>query len=123
MPTASLALFLDDERFPPEDGRTWVILRSVAEAQAWLTQHGCPGYVSFDNDLGEGEPEGWRLAQWLIDQDLDHPGFIPRGFTSVAHSQNCVRAPDIPQRLARYLAFREDPTAGSPTPPRARRSP
>lgn len=102
-----VALFLDDERFPPDDGRAWVVVRSVAETQAWIQVHGCPGYVSFDNDLGEGAPEGWRLAQWLIDQDLQGPGFVPQGFAYAAHSQNCVRALDITARLTHYLAYRD----------------
>ena len=28
-------LFLDDERFPPDDGREWVVARSVVDAIAW----------------------------------------------------------------------------------------
>jgi len=28
------ALFLDDERLPPDDGRPWAVVRSVAEARA-----------------------------------------------------------------------------------------
>jgi hypothetical protein len=115
-------LFLDDERFPPDDGQDWAIVRSVAEAQAWILTHGCPAHLSFDNDLGEHVPEGWRLAQWLIEQDLDQPGFIPAGFTPVVHSQNCVRAQDIPGRLAHYLAYRDLDASSTPA-PRSRRSP
>ncbi len=105
--SSGAALFLDDERFPPNDGRDWVIVRSVAEAQAWIQAHGCPGYLSFDNDLGENAPEGWRLAQWLIDQDVQRPGIIPENFAYAVHSQNCVRALDITVRLVRYLAYRD----------------
>lgn len=105
--SSSAALFLDDERLPPNDGRAWVVVRSVAEAQAWIQEHGCPSYVSFDNDLGEAAPEGWRLAQWLIDQDLQRQGFIPEGFAYAVHSQNCVRALDITARLTHYLAYRD----------------
>lgn len=104
--SSSVALFLDDERFPPDDGRAWVVVRSVAEAQAWIQAHGCPGYVSFDNDLGEGAPEGWRLAQWLIEQDLQCPEFVPESFVFAVHSQNCVRGPDITARLTGYLIHR-----------------
>jgi hypothetical protein len=98
-------IFLDDERFPVEDG--WVICRSVAEAIAVVEARGCPSYVCFDNDLGEGG-EGWRFAQYLIDRDIDH-GDMPEDFDFYIQSQNCVRRDDIAGRLRRYLDYREEP--------------
>ena len=76
------ALFLDDERFPPQDGRQWVILRSVQSAKDYIMKHGLPDHVSFDNDLGQDMPEGYLLADWLIEQDLDRGGdLIGQDFT------------------------------------------
>ena len=98
-------LFLDDERFPPVSGGPWHIVRSYAEAVAWVEVHGFPSFVSFDNDLGEGQPEGWRFAQWLIDRDLDSGG-MPADFGFAVHSQNPVRRADIAARLKRYLTYR-----------------
>lgn len=98
-------LFLDDERFPPGDGEGWEIVRSFEEACAWVEANGFPGFVSFDNDLGPGQREGWEFAQWLIDRDLDTGG-MPSDFDFYAHSRNPVRQADIEARLRRYLAFR-----------------
>jgi hypothetical protein len=46
-----LKLFLDDERFPPDDGSEWVIVRSAFEAMLYCMDHGCPEFISFDHDL------------------------------------------------------------------------
>lgn len=98
-------LFLDDERFPPEKGGPWIIVRSVEEAIAWVEVNGWPVFASFDNDLGEGMQEGWRFAQWLIERDLDR-GDMPEGFDFYVHSRNPVRQADIEGRLRSYMAHR-----------------
>jgi len=98
-------LFLDDERLPPEDGRAWAVVRSVAEAAAWVEENGFPAYVSFDNDLGDGVPEGRAFARWLVERDLD-TGAMPDGFAFYVHSQNPVAREAIEGVLDAYLAFR-----------------
>lgn len=103
-----MRLFLDDERDPPRDGNEWHVVRSVPDAVAWVEANGFPGYVAFDNDLGDGQAEGWRFAQWLIERDLDRGG-LPDGFGFHVHSQNPVRRADIEGRLSRYLAHRSRP--------------
>ncbi len=55
-------LFLDDERFPPNDGKDWVIVRSVQEAVDYVEVNGLPSFISFDNDLGQGNEEGRHFA-------------------------------------------------------------
>jgi hypothetical protein len=100
-------IFLDDERFPPTDGRKWLIARSVAEAQALVIAHGFPARVSFDNDLGDNQPEGWRFAQWLIDRDLEaNQTLMADNFEFFAHSRNPVRQQDIMVRLTRYIDYK-----------------
>ena len=98
-------LFLDDERFPPEDGNEWHIVRSVSEAIDWVRANGWPDFVGFDNDLGDGQREGWEFAQWLIDEDLDNGG-MPENFSFWAHSRNSVRQKDIEARLSRYIEYK-----------------
>ena len=101
-------LFLDDERFPADDGKSWHIVRSFDEAVSRMTENGCPSYMSFDNDLG-GEKEGWHVAQWMIEHDMDMSGgFIPENFEWYVHSQNSVRRDDISARLSRYMKWRAD---------------
>jgi hypothetical protein len=108
-------LFLDDERFPPGDGDGWAIVRSFEEACAWVEAEGFPDFVSFDNDLGPGQREGWEFAQWLIERDLD-TGCMPDGFSYYAHSRNPVRQTDIGARLDRYMVHRAYKKAGHSNP-------
>lgn len=92
--STALALFLDDERFPPRDGRQWDIVRTVPHAVAWIKRHGLPSHLSFDNDLGH-PLEGRHLAQWIVRVDMDHEGrWLPDDFSWYVHSQNSVNGID-----------------------------
>lgn len=107
----SWALFLDDERFPPvnfaqayEEYRT---ARSVREATEMMELRGCPGFISFDHDLGEDQRTGLDLVKWMIHQDLEEDGkFIPRGFEFYVHSQNPIGKENIEKLLEHYLRQR-----------------
>lgn len=99
-----MKLFLDDERFPIDDS---IIVRSVEEAIDFVQKNGCPSYISFDNDLGL-ELEGIDFAQWLVEQDLDNPGFIPNDFSFYVHSQNPIARDRINSLLTSYLEHRSD---------------
>ncbi len=108
-------LFLDDERFPVGEG--WAVVRSVAAAQDWVLVNGSPGYVSFDNDLGYGLPEGRDFANWLIERDLDVGG-LPPDFNFYVHSQNPVARDAIERKLRAYLMHKSAPletTMAKPT--------
>lgn len=104
-------LFLDDLRDPPNDGRRWVVARSCDEARRIITGGGgwSPFFVSFDHDLGDqGEPEetGYTFAKWLIEQDLDRPGFLHSNFSYRVHSANPIGAENIRRLLDNYLSVR-----------------
>ena len=70
-----IRLWLDDERDPtrPEiqnkfgaqGNEIWI--KTVDEAIEYLKQ-GNVEHISFDNDLGEGEKEGYQLAKWIEEQ-------------------------------------------------------
>jgi hypothetical protein len=103
------SLFLDDERFPPRvyerhGNRKWIFVRSYRDAVLYIRKHGCPSYISFDNDLGFNKPEGRALATWLIDEDLTCK-IIPNNFNFCVHSQNPVARDAIVSKLTRYLDF------------------
>ena len=77
MPYEPYNLFLDDLRlaqtvYPGED---WVEVRSFDAFVDYITRHGQPAAVSFDNDLGE-TPEGVPLPvgiaamKWLYEADV-----------------------------------------------------
>lgn len=99
-------LFLDDERFPPNSGDVWDIVRTVDEAKAYMEANGCPLFISFDHDLGEDQATGFDLVKWMVERDLDADGkFIPRLFTYYVHSQNPVGKKNIESYLDGYLSF------------------
>jgi hypothetical protein len=102
-----LKLFLDDERFPPNDGAFWIIVRDVGEAVTLMEQTGCPGFLSFDHDLGKNVPTGYDLAHWMVERDMDQDGkFIPANFEYYVHSQNPPGAANIKALLDNYLKQR-----------------
>lgn len=55
-------LWLDDIRVPPDESWRWA--KTFEEAQSALAT-GEVVAASFDNDLGEAEPEGRRLVLWM----------------------------------------------------------
>lgn len=116
-------LFLDDDAFHPDKIRNpeiyyiligannilqemqnyyVVTVISVEEAQDHINKHGCPSFISFDNDL-QRELEGIHLAHWLVEKDLDNPGFIPDDFKYFVHSQNPIAKKRIYSYLEQYL--------------------
>lgn len=98
-----MRLFIDDLRDPPEG--EWTVVRSTAEAIA-LCRDGVPEFISFDHDLG-GDDRAFDFVKWMIDQDLDRPGFIPATFDYTIHSANPIGADNIQALLDRYLAYRK----------------
>lgn len=122
-------LFLDDDAFHPKnirhpryyypligaesilkiaDASEVVKFTTVEGAQDYINKHGCPDFISFDNDL-QRELEGLDLAKWIIEKDLDNPGFIPEDFNFFVHSQNIIAKEKIYSRLGQYLSQREIP--------------
>jgi hypothetical protein len=100
-------LFLDDERFPPDDGREWMIARNIRSALEMIIYMGMPSYISFDHDLGEDEPTGYELAKILVDDALDFPLLsdhqFPEDFSFYVHSQNPIGKANIEGLLNNYL--------------------
>ncbi|MGH6950833.1 MAG: cyclic-phosphate processing receiver domain-containing protein [Vitreimonas sp.] len=97
-------LFLDDTRDPP---RIWpqdaVVVRNSAEFAAVLRKRGCPECISFDHDLGPGEPTGMDCARLFIEWVLDgrermHPDFAFR-----VHSMNPPGKANIEALMGRFV--------------------
>jgi hypothetical protein len=99
-------MFLDDERFPPDDGNEWVIARSFDEAMEIMEERGCPTFISFDHDLGAGR-SGHDLAKWMIDNDHYDIMYIPEGFGFYVHSQNPIGAENIRVDMDNYLHYKK----------------
>lgn len=95
-------LFLDDERFPPEDDGDWTIARNFDEAVAIVVNHGLPSYMSLDHDLGE-DLTGYDFALWIVGHALDNKLVWTTGW--FVHSMNPVGAANIRALLDRFEQF------------------
>lgn len=82
-------LFIDDERFPPNDNNCWIIAKTSEEAIQKVKDYGFPAYISFDHDLG-GEDTSRYFVKWLMNMVIDGKLRIPPGFGFYVHSQNPV---------------------------------
>lgn len=102
----SYNLFIDDERFPPNDGREWVIVRSSRDAIEYVQTHGIPDYISYDHDLG-GDDTSMRFIMWMVDGYLDGSlESFPVNYT--IHSQNPIGARNIAGLLQGFIACEVD---------------
>lgn len=79
---------------------------TVEASQEYILKNGCPNFISFDNDL-RVKLEGVDLANWLVEKDLDEPGFIPDDFQFFVHSQNIEAKSRIYSKLNNYLSYKE----------------
>lgn len=95
-------MFIDDERFPPDNGKNWFICRNMMEVKQLIRIKGFPVFCSFDHDLGENEPTGYDIVKWMVECDMNN-SIIPYEFTFYVHSQNPVGAKNIREYLNNYL--------------------
>ena len=95
-------LFIDDERFPPNDGAEWVIARSSQEAIDIVRVRGIPDFISYDHDLG-GADTSLRFIWWLIDCYLEGT-FDEFPVNYYVHSQNPVGAKNIRELLQGFIS-------------------
>ena len=85
----ALRIYLDDVRSAP---RRWLLCRNPTEFKeavlCAVSANSTLEAISFDNDLGAGELEGWELCKWvqslIIDGDLRKPKLM------LCHSMNPV---------------------------------
>lgn len=113
-PALPWSLFLDDERHPPRDGRAWRIARNHSEVVNLIDMFGYPEYVSFDHDLGDFIPngDGYQIAKYLCDLDMNTSHRMPDNFDFYVHSQNPVGAENIRAYMRRYIQFRQSSPRG-----------
>ena len=102
------SLFIDDERFPPEQTQKgdWVIARTQDEVKKIISERGFPDFISFDHDLGDEQPTGYDIAKYLVELDMDN-AVIPDNFSFYVHSQNPIGAKNIQSYLDSYLRIKE----------------
>lgn len=102
-------LFIDDERYPPDDGKDWIIARNEKDVVVSLIDKGMPSFISFDHDLGRDENTGYDIAKLLVKLDIEDDNFsFPNNFSYYVHSQNPVGKENIIGYLDNYLNFKKD---------------
>ena len=108
-------LFLDDERFPPNDGREWVIARTYDDAMCEVLNRGFPSYISFDHDLGHNTYTGYDFVKQLVENDIISGNKESRAaykfasdFSYYVHSQNPIGKANIEGLLDGYLKHKEE---------------
>ena len=94
-------LFIDDERWPIDDGTQWVIARSSADAISAVEILGVPEYISFDHDLG-GDDTSIKFIWWMIDAYLDEriTSFPTQYYV---HSQNPIGSANIRSLMDSFI--------------------
>jgi hypothetical protein len=95
-------LFIDDERFPPSDGKLWVIARTSYDAINIIKGFGMPKYISFDHDLG-GDDTSMKVLRWMEEQLIDREITFPEAFDYYVHSQNPVGVVNITAKMETLL--------------------
>lgn len=97
-----MKLFIDDERFPPNDSYEWIIVRSSDAAVEYVIRYGLPDFISFDHDLG-GNDTAMKFIHWLVDELIDGKVKIPSDFDFYVHSQNPVGVANIQSYMENIL--------------------
>ena len=98
-----MRMYLDDIRNPKGDFD--FIARTSNEAIRIMESLDCPEFISFDHDLG-GSDTAMSVVKFMVNMDLDEPGWIPSDFTFFVHSANPVGAANITGYLNAYLRTR-----------------
>jgi hypothetical protein len=94
-------LFLDDERYPPDNSGGWLIFRNSDEALAYIQKYGLPNFMSLDHDLGENQKTGYDFIKELINYCIENNLFFDCGY--YVHSQNPVGKVNIEKYIENYL--------------------
>lgn len=84
-------IYLDDERETPKEYlRTYTVQETITLLKIFANNNINCSELSLDNDLGENEPEGYKVADWLEEQVIMNNFPVPDNL--VVHSANPVAA-------------------------------
>ena len=75
----------------------WV--KTQIEFEKYIKENGLPDLLSFDNDLGIGNGEGYDCAKWLVEYCMDNNVQLPKWFI---HSANPVAKENIKNLLINF---------------------
>lgn len=74
-------------------------IRTQTEFEKYIKENGLPDLISFDNDLGIGNGEGYDCAKWLVEYCMDNTVQLPKWFI---HSANPVAKENIENLLINF---------------------
>lgn len=80
----------------------WV--KTQSEFESYITECGLPDFISFDNDLGIGNGEGYDCAKWLVEYCMNNNVQLPEWYV---HSANPVAQENINQLLLNFTKYGE----------------
>ena len=75
----------------------WV--KTQSEFENYIKENGLPDLISFDNDLGIGNGEGYDCAKWLVKYCMDNIVQCPKWYV---HSSNPVAKENIEKLLNNF---------------------
>lgn len=95
--------YLKEEYLEIEDNSCEVIwVKTQKEFENYIKENGLPNLISFDNDLGIGNGEGYDCAKWLVVYCMENNKELPQWFV---HSSNPVASENINQLLLNYNKY------------------
>ena len=92
--------YLKEEYLEIEDEACEVYwVRTQLEFENYIKDNGLPDLISFDNDLGIGNGEGYDCAKWLVEYCMDNNTNLPDWYV---HSANPVAKENIENLLINF---------------------
>jgi len=76
-----------------------VWIKTQAGFENYIKENGLPDLISFDNDLGIGNGEGYDCAKWLVKYCMDNNANLPDWYV---HSANPVAKENIKNLLINF---------------------
>ncbi len=102
-----MKLYMDDARDTPDGWtRTYTVDETINVLQTRMVTH-----LSLDNDLGEDQPEGYKVIDWLeetVYNDITFP--MPEVYI---HSSNASRVQYMQRALQSIERIRQQQVGGS----------
>ena len=92
--------YLKEEYLEIEDEPCEIIwAKTQSEFENYIKENGLPDLISFDNDLGIGNGEGYDCAKWLVEYCMDNDKELPEWYV---HSANPVARENIEKLLDNF---------------------
>ncbi len=102
-----IKVFMDDARETPHGWhRTYTVDETIAVLQTRTVTH-----LSLDNDLGENQPEGYKVLDWLEETVYNDTSFPMPEVT--VHSSNASRVEYMHRTLRNIERIRQQQVGGS----------